>query len=1308
MNTCASLSFSSSPENAAGKVRINHHLSRSLLLLMAGLPLSLGAAPDEPRFDGFQRLGFQGGVNASSFGASSSTLSFPVSASHRPFAFDTGFAFGTSAHYNLSSNLGFFAWVQNTDTGTLSRLGLSGGAFTSGQSGFEWSDTTHAFSTGSAFGFSRIYRAGTNTENGQALWGYHRPTGTQARMGLHDAEHTGLNGVQSSALSATAGNTHVFSNANAFGHSIRYNEAGAANGQSAWGYHGATGVTSRFGLTGTDYTRSTGAKNSSLLFSTADGHAIGDSTRYNGNAVNGTDIWHGDLATGSTRIINLTGAGFESTTGYRLASASQNNTFATGHVFGISFRITDAGAFNGEASWHYSTATGVTNRLGYFDADHTRVTDGNQQTGAVHAFANGLAFGHSSRYLATTGAANGQSAWRYSTDGTLTALGLFGVGYENTSTGNRSSTVNFAYATGDAFGSSNRFSGTFNRGTDTWHHDAATGLTTVIGLTGGIFESSNGTRANFIHTAHATGHAFGSSQVYNGASFLGYAAWHHDTATGQNIRLGLTTPEHTGSGGQVNSAVFHSYSTGNAFGESVRYVTGTGTTNGNSIWAYHAASGLVSRAGLTAAEFTGLNNIQNSVTTDPFANGIAYGRSDRYVAASTSTNGQSVWHHDAATGLSTEMGLKDAAHTRSTDGYRFSNIQSIGTGVDRVSHAYSTGYAFGISQNYSADGLGVDGTSLWSFNAATGLTTRTGLQGTGYTRTNGTSFSALTASHANGHAFGTSFRFTGDSINGQGLWHHDAATSVTTRLGLFSADYTFTNDLQSSSWTTITQGSQRNHFENGNAFGESRRYLGTNNNNNKVAWVFEASTGQHTTALLAQNASGYTSSYWLGTNDDGTVAWGFYGKTPTTTGPGPLSTFFWTAADGLHDFNDYVEGGFAAYGITGNVQIQRVNADGSLYVSAASGTQSFVGLLQATKNRFWDTDGTTLGFGGNTGGTWNAATTTWGNSTGTGTTGALTADQRANFRTDGTAQSYTVEVDGLQTVSGLRFLGDQADITLADANTDGGIALAGGNALYVGETATARIDVVLSGAEGMDKTGLGTAILGAANTYSGGTTVSEGKLVLDHAQALGTGGVRVRAGATLDVGAASAGFVFANDFTISAGSTLAGSATYTGLVTIEDGAFLSPGNSPGTITLESGGLLENGSTYVWEIQGSTPSVPGVDFDQILVTGGELIIAFGAIIEIAPLTSIDYASTFWSQDRSFTVVGTSGDGFITGTFQLDTTQAGDFAPYGTWDIASIAGDQVLRWNSSSPIPEPSAYPLIAGILALATATLRRRR
>lgn len=182
--------------------------------------------------------------------------------------------------------------------------------------------------------------------------------------------------------------------------------------------------------------------------------------------------------------------------------------------------------------------------------------------------------------------------------------------------------------------------------------------------------------------------------------------------------------------------------------------------------------------------------------------------------------------------------------------------------------------------------------------------------------------------------------------------------------------------------------------------------------------------------------------------------------------------------------------------------------------------------------------------------------------------------------------------------------------------------------LHFNHTDNVIFNTPITGTGTLVKDGSGTVTLGGASTYTGATSVNTGTLVVNGS--LGNTAV-----------------------TVASGATLAGSGTITGDVTIASGGTLSPGNSPGTITL--GSLVLN-SASVLDFQLGLPSgVAGVDSDLINVTGA---LTLDGILNVTALSSygtgmyrlINYGGLLTDNGLSF---GTVPTGFAYG---VDTSTA----------------------------------------------------
>ena len=114
------------------------------------------------------------------------------------------------------------------------------------------------------------------------------------------------------------------------------------------------------------------------------------------------------------------------------------------------------------------------------------------------------------------------------------------------------------------------------------------------------------------------------------------------------------------------------------------------------------------------------------------------------------------------------------------------------------------------------------------------------------------------------------------------------------------------------------------------------------------------------------------------------------------------------------------------------------------------------------------------------------------------------------------------------------------------------------------------------GAQGINKTGAGRLILGGANTYTGGTTVTAGILEATANGALGTGATVVNGG-TLEINLASATLT-ASSVTVNAGGQIAtrGTTTLNSAVTLNGGTLTTrsgDGGTFGAVNVSSGSAV---------------------------------------------------------------------------------------------------------------------------------------
>ena len=147
------------------------------------------------------------------------------------------------------------------------------------------------------------------------------------------------------------------------------------------------------------------------------------------------------------------------------------------------------------------------------------------------------------------------------------------------------------------------------------------------------------------------------------------------------------------------------------------------------------------------------------------------------------------------------------------------------------------------------------------------------------------------------------------------------------------------------------------------------------------------------------------------------------------------------------------------------------------------------------------------------------------------------------------------------------------------------------------------------------KTGTGTQTLSGANTYIGGTIISNGTLLITNTSGSGTG----------------TGTVTVN------GGTFGGTGEATGAVTVNSGGTLSPGlGGPGQLKINGNLAFASGSTYKVTINGASSGQYSQVFDTGSVNLGSATLSLA--LGFAP-----------NQGQTFTIIDNDGSDAITGTF-----------------------------------------------------------
>jgi hypothetical protein len=177
------------------------------------------------------------------------------------------------------------------------------------------------------------------------------------------------------------------------------------NGNAAW-KASTKGTTTRIGLTDAEHTSSGNKQDSVAEIMNSAGQSIGISTRYQGASSAGQSAWFAS-SSGVTSKIGLAGTEFTSSTGYHYSSPEGLNV--GGLVVGYTERYNGGTTLLGEATWA-STQGGLTRRLGFNDALHT-ASNGTQFSAVTGLTDSGFIAGYSDRFSGST--ALGITAWIY-------------------------------------------------------------------------------------------------------------------------------------------------------------------------------------------------------------------------------------------------------------------------------------------------------------------------------------------------------------------------------------------------------------------------------------------------------------------------------------------------------------------------------------------------------------------------------------------------------------------------------------------------------------------------------------------------------------------------------------------------------------------------------------------------------------------------------------------------------------------------------------------------------------------------------
>lgn len=228
-------------------------------------------------------------------------------------------------------------------------------------------------------------------------------------------------------------------------------------------------------------------------------------------------------------------------------------------------------------------------------------------------------------------------------------------------------------------------------------------------------------------------------------------------------------------------------------------------------------------------------------------------------------------------------------------------------------------------------------------------------------------------------------------------------------------------------------------------------------------------------------------------------------------------------------------------------------------------------------------------------------------------------------------------------------------------------------------TGTVTFSGVVNGDYPLTKSGAGTLVLSAANTYTGDTFVNAGTLFINNTTGSGT------STGTVNVGTSA---------------ILGGNGAIAGPVIVGFAGSIGAGNSAGKLTCANGLDLSSGGTNIWELaaeKDSSNGIAGTDFDQMSLTGGNLGLGNSVLLLqfIGSASFPDPTNSFWQVNHTWKVVSLSGTGANPGNSNFSVIDGTNGVTAGTFSTSVDAGGNVFLSYVSSTAPRPVIEPVITG-------------
>lgn len=232
-------------------------------------------------------------------------------------------------------------------------------------------------------------------------------------------------------------------------------------------------------------------------------------------------------------------------------------------------------------------------------------------------------------------------------------------------------------------------------------------------------------------------------------------------------------------------------------------------------------------------------------------------------------------------------------------------------------------------------------------------------------------------------------------------------------------------------------------------------------------------------------------------------------------------------------------------------------------------------------------------------------------------------------------------------------------------------------------------DTGFTGEGAIDKIGPGTADFRGPSTYSGATTVREGRLLVNNTTGSGTGSSAV---------------------TVKAGAVLGGNGFMQERARAEPGGVIAPGNSVGTLTSGASITLDSRAIYEWELLAV--GLPAADSTGLSAAAGhDLLVSTESFISLESDTVVraiglpGFDAGFQPQLSYSWLLARAGAGILLPAGLAPNVAL--FAPAGANGIYTLSTARGELYLNYAPVPEPATWGLLLSGLLAVTLALRRK-